>query len=90
MEALREGIEDYEYLVMLSREIAKAEKSGFTGSALNRARKLLSEAPSQVCDAPGANGFKWADKKDRTVADKIRIEILEALTALQSAGNKEQ
>jgi hypothetical protein len=86
MEALREGVEDYEYLVMLRGEIAKAEKSAVKGSALDRAKKLLSEAPSRVCDAPGANALKWAAQKDRTVADKVRIEILETLTALQGAG----
>ncbi len=82
MEALREGVEDYEYLVMLRDKIARAEKSGVHGSILDRAKMLLREAPLRVCDAPGASDFKWADEKDCTIADKVRVEILDALMAL--------
>jgi len=85
MEALREGVEDYEYLAMLRRQLAEAERSGTFGTVLDQGKKLLLEAPLRVCNASGANAFKWTDEKDRTVADKVRIEILETLTALQSA-----
>jgi hypothetical protein len=83
MEALREGVEDFEYLVMLRNRIAEGERTGARHQALERARKLLAEAPQRVGHAPGANGFMWAEEKDRTLADKIRIEILEALNALR-------
>ena len=32
--------------------------------------------------APGANGLRWAEEKDRSLADQVRVEILEALRAL--------
>ena len=82
MEALREGVEDYEYLVMLRDKVAKAENTGFKGLSLNNAKRLLNEAAARVCNAPGANSVKWSDEKDRTIADKVRVEILDALIAL--------
>lgn len=83
MEALREGVEDYEYLVMLRDRIAEAERAGVKSKALENAKRILAEAASRVCNAPGANGFLWAQEKDRAVADKVRVEILEALVALR-------
>jgi hypothetical protein len=83
MEALREGVEDYEYLVMLKARIAAAERSGVSGLPLERARKLLNEAASRVCGDPGAVAFDWAKEKDRGIADHVRIEILDALTELR-------
>jgi len=53
--------------------------------ALDRARKLLAEAASRVCDAKGASALAWAADKDRTVADQVRLEILETLMDLESA-----
>jgi hypothetical protein len=82
MEALREGVEDFEYLVMLKHRIAEIEKTGFKSAALERTRKLLAEAPQRVCNAPGANSMLWSTEKDRTIADSVRIEILEALSRL--------
>jgi hypothetical protein len=82
MEALREGVEDYEYLAMLKDKIAKAEQLGVNGVAVKHAKDLLNEAPLRVFNQPGATTFKWADEKDRTIADRVRIEILDAITDL--------
>lgn len=60
MEALREGVEDFEYLVMLKNHIAECERAGVKSAALERARQLLTEAPERVCNAPGVTGFMWA------------------------------
>jgi hypothetical protein len=83
MEAIREGVEDYEYLVMLEQRIAAREKTGVNSPALERARTILKAAPGRVCDAPGATQMTWTDVKDRTLADRTRIEILQALSALR-------
>ena len=83
MEAIRESAEDYEYLVMLRDRVAAAQKHGRQGPALDRARKLLAEAPTRVCEAKGASALSWAAPKDRTLADQVRLEILESLTALR-------
>jgi hypothetical protein len=83
MEAIREGIEDYEYLVMLRGRLARAEGLGRTGPALERARTLLADAPRRVCDAPGAVGMQWLEDKERGLADRVRLEILEIVADLE-------
>lgn len=83
MEAIREGVEDYEYLVMLRNQIASAEESGKKGPDVDNAKRLLTEAAGRVCSAPGANGLNWMDEKDRSVADAVRVEILNTLSALK-------
>ena len=83
MEAIREGVEDYEYFVMLKKSVADAEKRGVKGSVLDTAKKLLTEGAGAVCFAPNANKRMWMDEKDRTAADKIRIKILDTMATLQ-------
>jgi hypothetical protein len=83
MEAAREGIEDFEYLHLLSRRIAELEKAGRNPAALARAKALLEEAPQKVCEAPGAKFMNWNLDKDRTLADRVRREVLETLRALR-------
>jgi hypothetical protein len=83
MEAIREGMEDFEYLCMLEQRIAALEKEGRKGLALDRAKALLKEAPSRVCEAPGVKQMSWTEGKDRNLADSIRVQILEALRTNQ-------
>lgn len=86
MEALRESAEDYEYLVMLREQVGAADRRGERGPALARARKLLAEAASRVCDAKDASALAWASDKDRSLADQVRLEILETLAELGRGG----
>lgn len=83
MEAIREGIEDYEYLVLLRAAVAAAEKQGRTGAAPARAKTLLTNAADRVCTAPDVTQWHWFVPKDRAVADRVRVEILDALEALK-------
>ena len=82
MEAIRESVEDYEYLAMLSSKVAAAEQAGRKGPQLERARKLLAEAADRVLNATGADHLQWAQSKNRTIADQVRVEILDVLTEL--------
>jgi hypothetical protein len=36
-----------------------------------------------VLDAPGASGLNWHDPKDRALADRVRVRVLEALVKLR-------
>lgn len=85
MEAIREGIEDYEYLVILRDSIAKAEKHNCPEDILREARELLVNSPIQVCRAQGMDSRLWSDnrEKDRQLADTFRIKILESLVAMR-------
>jgi hypothetical protein len=84
LEACRESIEDYECLAMLRDAIADADASGRRSDALDRARTVLASVPGEVCDRGKSLTFRWsAENVDRAAADRARIEILEALAALQ-------
>jgi hypothetical protein len=82
MEAVREGVQDYEYLVMLRQRIALLTANGRQHAALPAARKLLAEACDRVLVEAGPKAYRWDQPRNRTVADTVRQEILAALTAL--------
>jgi hypothetical protein len=82
MEAIREGVEDYEYLAMLRDRVAEAGRRGASGPALERARALLAAAADRVLGEPSVDPLTWSVPKDRSVADRVRVEILESLEAL--------
>ncbi len=78
-EAVREGIEDYEYLHMLKRRVDELTKAGKTPPALERARRLLIDGPKRVAVYAPIN---WFGDRDRSLADKVRLEVLDALVSL--------
>jgi len=82
MEAIREGLYDYEYLVLLRKAVEQAEKSGRNPAAVRQARQLLTTLPAKVVDAEGAQAIDWHAPKQRDVADNARKEVLKALEAL--------
>lgn len=79
MEAIREGVQDFEYLVMLRDRITALTAAGATHPQLPRARALLEDAPARVIRAGGAQETKWSAPKDRSIADTVRIEIARIL-----------
>ena len=83
-EAAREGIEDYEYLRMLRDRVSTLADAGAKGVEFALARKLLRELPRQVATYRAAD-LPWVRPKDRSAADKARVQILEALAALAEA-----
>jgi hypothetical protein len=82
MEAIREGIEDFEYLRMLRDRVQTVESYGVTNNATTSARALLSSVADRVL-AGTSSKLLWMTPKDRTVADAVRVEILNALDQLQ-------
>jgi hypothetical protein len=82
MEAIRESVEDFEYFVMLRRATDRAKASGRSDAAVAKAESLLQGGAQRVLDAPGAKMLRWRDKKDRTLADDVRREILQSLSQL--------
>jgi hypothetical protein len=83
MEAIREGMEDYEYLAMLRRRLREIETQGKVSLKALEAKDLLENAAARVLPAPGKMDLFWNDQRDRSMADKIRREILDMLIALQ-------
>ncbi|MCD6505499.1 hypothetical protein J7M22_02625 [Candidatus Poribacteria bacterium] len=84
MEAIREGIEDYEYLRILRDRIAELKGKGVKVKSLNSAEKLLETAARRVTACMTKSSMiYWKEPKDRSVADKVRVEILEVLLLLR-------
>ena len=83
MEAIREGLEDYEYLRMLHDRIAELEKRDVQRETITSAKKFLSSVANRViaCMTKKDN-IKWEEPKDRSVADVVRAEVLEILLKL--------
>ncbi len=87
MEAIREGVEDYEYLLMLSNQIATLKADGNPPPEVAEAEILLNAATNRVLEAPGdwfwpEQKFAWTRQIDRRTADQVRIEILDMLEIL--------
>jgi hypothetical protein len=92
MEAIREGVEDYEYLEMLRKAIARRDQRGARGEHVDHARKLLAEAADLVLSVFPAGDqltttslyaiWNWQTPKDRSEADRVREEILAVLPML--------
>ncbi|MGD9496654.1 MAG: hypothetical protein AB7Y46_10150, partial [Armatimonadota bacterium] len=82
MEAIREGIEDYDYLTMLRARVEELEADGIGEQRLVTARELLATAVDRVMAMDRERNYTWDQPKDRAVQDRVRIEVLEALTEL--------
>jgi hypothetical protein len=85
-EAVREGIEDYEYLVMLRDRLAELRQAGLESPQIEAAEQLLREAPQRVVPSYSPGDMAWKTPKDRSVADQVRVEILRTLETLAGMG----
>lgn len=83
MEAIREGIEDYEYLTMLRKRVVALEQQGVLAARLAKAKELLATGPDRVMAMEKGANYRWDEKKDRGTQDVVRIEVLKTLTELQ-------
>ena len=95
-EALREGVQDYEYLCMLRDRIATLKKIVYLSKArqqkLAEAEKLLAVAPLRALEltpVPGSpkwsqkSAIMWDDEKDRTHMDAEARKVLQMLSELK-------
>ncbi len=84
LEAAREGIEDYEYFAMLREAIQAAEQRGAADDLLDSAQRLLEQGPENVLESATAEdkSLMWHDARNRTLADKVRIDVLDKLVEL--------
>ncbi|MBO4344557.1 MAG: hypothetical protein J5833_02300, partial [Victivallales bacterium] len=91
-EAIRESVQDYEYLCMLRDRIAELKKAGKGGRKIAAAEALLAEAPKRVLKTekpegalPWINtlGMMWNDEKDRSIIDDETVKVLRMLNSLK-------
>ncbi len=82
MEAIREGLYDYQTLTQLREAADKSERGGRHPALVARARALLSDGVRAVVEARDCRSILWKDAKDRAAADNVRIEAIELLEKL--------
>ncbi len=91
-EGIMEGVLDYEYLAMLKDRVAELKKAGKKSKDIDAAEKLLVSGPKRVRDAYIKDSYrfkqlsqsvKFTSKNDRSVPDKVRLEVLRMLEKLQ-------
>ena len=83
-EGIREGVEDYEYLVMLESFIADAARRGHD---VTKARAVLEAAPAKALCQPARferpNPIRWDGPHVRGTMDAARIEVLRTISELR-------
>lgn len=82
MEAIREGVQDYEYLVMLRDAADESAQADPDSPAVARARELLATAYERVSADEVHDQYWWHEEKDRSLADQVRVDVLDALVQL--------
>lgn len=83
-EAVREGVQDYEYLRMLRDSLARAKASGGDGAWQSRAAALLTDGVAEAVRAVAASNQTWLVEKDRSAMDAVRVRALDLLEAAPS------
>ena len=84
-EAIREGVEDFEYLTLLRDRVAALQRSDPHRPGLAHAVDVLSTATKTVLQSPGADDERWTAGKDRSVAERVRLSIADAIESLREA-----
>ena len=78
-QAVREGVEDYEYLAMLRDAAARAPDAERSGEALTLIREAVSEVPTLYT---GWFGFDWGRDSAHVRPDEYRLRMLTLLESL--------
>ncbi len=81
-EAVREGVEDYEYFVMLRDRVTELEKAGNASPLLAQAKELYTTGVRKVVGNYDIGKLDWTNERDRTAPDKLRVQILDMLDKL--------
>ncbi|MBI2299814.1 MAG: hypothetical protein HYU66_12880, partial [Armatimonadetes bacterium] len=71
MEAIRESVFDFEYLTMLKQRLEGAAPG--SAAFVAKAKDLLAHAAERVLAGEMADGIWWANDKDRSVAEPVRL-----------------
>ncbi len=79
MEAIREGVQDYEILTILRRLISLRKKRTPNDPTIKEVERLLSDGVQRVLSPVGVNELRWHANKDRTVADRLRDQALQII-----------
>jgi hypothetical protein len=78
-EAVREGVQDYEYLRMLRGAVSQARPSGEHAAWLSLAESVLAEGVADAVKTATPSNLFWQVDKDRSTMDAVRVRVLDLL-----------
>ena len=84
LQAIREGIQDYEYLAMLAEKANQSPDSAFKSKAQALLRDAIKTIRQEYETADNSRGnytaaYEWNNKCDRSTADRLRQKVLDLL-----------
>lgn len=79
-EAIREGVQDFEYLFQLKQMVDRHKKDKVKEGYNKKAEGLLTIGVNRVLNFKEKNHYNWFQNRDRFTADDIRKQILELLS----------
>lgn len=85
MEAIREGMNDYEYFAILRKLTEQAKAAGVGGEWVAKADTLLKESPKRVLEGQTVAMMKWPAEAEREKADAVASELGETISQLSLA-----
>ncbi len=78
-EAVREGVQDYEYLRLLRESAGRVKASGVATAWQARAQAALTEGVAEALRDVAASNQVWQVEKDRSAMDTVRLRLLDLL-----------
>jgi len=81
-EAIREGVEDFEYIAMLRRRVQALAAGDPDRPDLVQASAFVDNAAAAVLHSTGTADLQWTSDKDRSAAERVRLAIASTLQAL--------
>ena len=83
-QAIREGIQDYEYLAMLKEKANQSPDSAFQSKAQTLLRDSIKTIRQEYETVENSRGnytaaYQWNNQRDRSTADRLRLKVLDLL-----------
>lgn len=85
MEGIREGMNDFEYFVLLKKLVAEAREKGVAGPLASQAEELLKSSPGRLLKGREVKMTKIATAADRDTADQVVAEFRTLIAQLTEA-----
>jgi len=83
-EAIREGVQDYDYLRMLRDALGQVKATGGDAAWQARAAALLKDGVAAAVKSVAPSNQTWLVEKDRSAMDAVRIQALDLLESAPS------
>jgi hypothetical protein len=83
-EAIREGVQDYEYLRLLRDAVVRVRAAGKDPHWVSSAETVLTDGVAEAVRVATPSNLFWRVEKDRSAMDAVRIRILDLLESAPS------